>query len=42
MVTPNLATQSLAAVQTGDVVLILRILFEGLRTRCSGIRHFRR
>ena len=40
MVTPNRATQSLAATQTGDVVLIQRILFEGLRTRCSELDIF--
>ncbi len=31
----NPLTQSLAATQTGDVVVIQRILFEGLRSRCS-------
>lgn len=40
MVIPNRATQSLAATQTGDVVLIQRILFEGLRTRCSELDIF--
>ncbi|MGH7461207.1 MAG: FeoA domain-containing protein [Longimicrobiales bacterium] len=40
MVTPNRATQSLAATQAGDVVLIQRILFEGLRTRCSELDIF--
>ncbi|MGH7466368.1 MAG: hypothetical protein ACRENP_00125 [Longimicrobiales bacterium] len=38
--TPNRATQSLAASQKGDVILIQRILFEGLRARCSALDIF--
>ena len=34
------ATRSLAASQTGDVVLIQRILFEQLRTRCAALDIF--
>jgi hypothetical protein len=36
----NPLTQSLAATQTGDVVVIQRILFEGLRSRCSELDIF--
>jgi FeoA-like protein len=40
MLPPKHATQSLAATKTGDVILIQRILFEGLRTRCSELDIF--
>lgn len=40
MITPQRSTQSLAATMTGDVVLIQRILFQALRTRCSELDIF--